>query len=122
MPYADYAFYTDIYGGSAVPAERWDGVALRADAHLDAATFCRLRRGAPVTDCVRMACCAVAEVLYGHKQSEDAQPQGVKSESTDGYRIDYDDAAARSALCNQRVAAAIDLFLPLCDPLRYRGV
>ena len=62
---ADYAFYTDVYLGSAIPEKAFTGMALRAREALD-----RLKRiyrvEIPGEDSLKMAVCAMAEALYAH--------------------------------------------------------
>lgn len=41
MIYADYAYYTDTYGGKAVSAEDFPRLAAEASAYLDRVTFGR---------------------------------------------------------------------------------
>ena len=94
--YADYDFYTNQYGGTDIPAEKWPRLADRADAHMDALTFGRLKRGWPTTDAVRMACCAMAELLNGQRTGGALEAAaGVKSEATDGYSVSYGTYAER---------------------------
>ena len=63
MPMADYAFYTDVYLGSAIPEKAFPGMALRAREVLN-----RFQRSYQVTvpgeDSLKMAICAMAESLY----------------------------------------------------------
>ena len=60
MPMADYAFYTDVYLGSAIPEKAFPGMALRAREVLN-----RFQRSYQVTvpgeDSLKMALCAMAE-------------------------------------------------------------
>lgn len=116
MVYADYTFYTDTYGGTAITAKEWPALALRASAYLDRLTFGRLAAG-NVTDAVRLAVCAVAEA-----EQQTATPAGVKSENVDGYDVTYEDGAARLQNLNAARLAAADLYLSRGDPLRYAGV
>ena len=68
--YADYDFYQRAYQGNLIPETAWPAVARDASAYIDRITYGRLRHGATVTDDVRMAVCAVAEVVYAHQQRE----------------------------------------------------
>lgn len=62
---ADYAFYTDVYLGSAIPEKAFAGMALRAKEALS-----RLQRiyrvEVPGEDSLKMAICAMAEALHAH--------------------------------------------------------
>lgn len=120
MVYADYPFYTETYGGTAVDAARWPALALRASAFVDRLTFGRLAAGADVTDDVRMAVCAVAEVEAALAEAE-AGGRGVAAENNDGYSIRYESGAARAAQAQSDRLAAAELFLRRDGPLRYAG-
>lgn len=120
MVYTDYRFYTEVYGGTAVDAARWPGLALRASAFVDRLTYGRLAAGADVTDAVCMAVCAVAEVEAQLDAAGAAR--GVAAESNDGYSVTYEGGAARAAQAGADRLAAAELFLPRTHPLRYAGV
>lgn len=120
--YADYAFYAERYGGEMVSATDWPHVSRRSDAYLDRLTYNRLRRGSAVTDAVRMASCAIAEVIERHRKQQEASPSGIKSESVGGQSVTYEEAATLSAQYDAALLDAADLWLPRTDPLRYAGV
>lgn len=62
---ADYAFYTDVYFGSAIPEKAFAGMASRAKEALD--RFQRIYRvQVPGEDSLKMAICAMAESIYAH--------------------------------------------------------
>lgn len=92
--YADYVFYVEAYGGEGIPPLDWPRISRHADAYLDRLTYNRLRNGAVVTDTVRMAACAVAEVMHRHEETQTANPVGIKAESVGGQSVTYEDAAA----------------------------
>ena len=62
---ADFAFYTDVYLGSLIPAKAFPEFSLRAKEELE-----KLQRNYRVAssgeDSLRMAVCAMAETLYAH--------------------------------------------------------
>ena len=123
--YADYAFYTDVYGGSGIPEEDWPRLSARADVVIDALTYGRLQRGWEVTDAVRMACCSVAEEL--NRQEENAAARaalaaGVKSENNDGYSVTFGDIASAREAALSALEEAAGWYLPASDPLRYAGL
>lgn len=120
--YADYAFYVETFGGELIQPLDWPAVSRRADAYLDRLTYNRLRNDDAMTDAVRMAACAVAEVIQRQNQTQGANPAGVKSESVGGQSITYEDAATLSAQYDAALLDAADLWLPRTDPLRYAGV
>lgn len=63
----DYSFYSDVYGGDAIPAEAWPALASTADAQM-----CRYERIYTVnyeTATARsMAVCAIADAMYAYAQ------------------------------------------------------
>lgn len=120
--YADYAFYVEAFGGELIQSLDWPAVSRRADAYLDRLTYNRLRNGAVVTDTVRMAACAVAEVMHRHEETQTANPVGIKAESVGGQSVTYEDAAASSERYEAELLEAADLWIPRSDPLRYAGV
>lgn len=121
--YADYDFYQGAYQGNLIPEAAWPAVARDASAYIDRITYGRLRHGATVTDDVRMAVCAVAEVVYAHQQRDVEQgSSGIKSENVDGYSVTYEDSAAASKQYDTDRMEAAGLFLLPGDPLRYAGV
>ncbi|MBW7573912.1 head-tail connector protein [Caproiciproducens faecalis] len=92
-PYADYAYYSDIYGGISISQDAFAALARRASLFIDQITYNRLNTGWAVTDAVKNATCAVAEVLEQYKTSE-AQEVTVavfKSESVGGWSGTYQD-------------------------------
>ena len=120
--YADYVFYVEAYGGEGIPPLDWPRISRHADAYLDRLTYIRLRNGAVVTDTVRMAACAVAEVMHRHEETQTANPVGIKAESVGGQSVTYEDAAASSERYEAELLEAADLWIPRSDPLRYAGV
>lgn len=86
MRYADWAFYGGTYGGQAVPEADFARVAERASRALDMLTLGRIDRTYARCRAVRMACCAVCDVLW------EAQGDGgrvVRREKLDGYEVEY---------------------------------
>lgn len=122
MTFADYAFYQTTYCGTLIRAEQWDKYAAIATAHINHITQSRLTRGAPLTDAARLATCAAADVFARYDAMVTGLPLGIKSENTDGYSVSYQDGDALLAERTQQLRAAVDSYLPPCDPLRYRGV
>ena len=124
MPYADYLFYQESFGGTVLDAAQFNAVAVWASAYVDAVTWGRLRRGWPVTDAVRMACCAVAEVMVRYleaRQAEASRGLGLLSADNDGYKETYASGSALAEQADAEQKAAVDLYIPPGDPLRYAG-
>lgn len=120
--YADYVFYVEAYGGENIPPLDWPRISRHADAYLDRLTYNRMKNGAVVTDAVRMAACAVAEVMHRYEETQTANPAGIKSESVGGQTVAYEDAVSSAARYDAEMMEAADLWLPRTDPLRYAGV
>lgn len=121
MLYADWDYYTGVYGGN-LDGDCFFPAARDASAYIDRLTYGRLKHGAPVTDEVKMAVCAIADVIAEDKVRKQQLEAGIKSESVAGHSITYEDrsTAARQLKNNMRTAA--DLYLLPSDPLRYAGV
>lgn len=79
----DYDFYLNSYLGTAIPEKAFAGAAAKAAAALD-----RLTRMYQVahTDgvSVKMALCAMAEVIYGQKQ------EGLTAATVGGVSVRYE--------------------------------
>ena len=64
-PMADFAFYKDVYFGSLIPERAFYGLALQAKAVLE--YFRRIYQvEVPGEDSLKMAVCAMAEVLHAY--------------------------------------------------------
>lgn len=120
MDSTTYDFYTSVFRGDKIPESSWAACAREAGAYLNRLTFGRLAAVAEVADCVRLAACAVAEVIHEQQQSIDARGPGVKSESLDGYSVAFE--GRQDGSWNKRKREAADLYFPPSDPLRYAGV
>ena len=62
MSYADYAYYTDSYGGKAVSQEDFLRLAAKASAYLDNLTFGRAAGNAD-DERLKMCCCELCDSL-----------------------------------------------------------
>lgn len=128
-PYVSFTFYQDEYMGTLIPTEKdWLVSARMADAFIDGQTMHRLRLLAQDEDVPReaaFAICAVAEEAYRQALAVDTRPAAriVKSAATtDGYSETFLSPAEAQAGLRASMLAALDLYLPRTDPLRYRGV
>lgn len=82
MAYADYTYYTDVYGGQ-LTQQIFSSLAPRAAAFVDLVTFNRAKTTTTYIDQVKMANCAVVDALH-------AASQGNKvSENNDGLSVTY---------------------------------
>ena len=116
MIYADYSYYKDKFHGKLVPEESFERNALQASQYIDNVTFGRI--GSDVTDAVKNACCALAEIYYSGTVSPRAA-SGVTSEKVGDHSVSY--AAAENASTQQkRLRSAVKLWLGATG-LLYRG-
>lgn len=118
--YADYTFYRDSYYGTQIALADFPKLCQEASGYLDKLTYRRLLCGAPVSDGVRLAVCAVCDVLDTFHQSE--IHRDISSENNDGYSVSYVPVAQRLAMLEKEKWEAVGNYLPLSDPLRYSGV
>lgn len=86
--YADYPYYTNSWAGTLIPAQEFNQYCAKAERLVN---FVTQHRIIEVTDEVKNAICAAAEASYEIRSSVANVPQGVKSESTDGYSVTYKD-------------------------------
>lgn len=85
--YADYAYYKDSFGGT-LAAEEFNRYARKAERFLN---YVIMREIPEVTEQVKNAVCAAAEAVAEIREGVANIPQGIKSESTDGYNVTYKD-------------------------------
>lgn len=85
--YADYAYYKDSFGGT-LTAEEFSRYARKAERFLH---YIVMGEIAEVTEQVKNAVCAAAEAVAEIREGVANIPQGIKSESTDGYSVTYKD-------------------------------
>lgn len=86
--FADYSYYTDSWAGVLIPAQEFDSYARKAERLINYIVNGEIKN---VTDEVKNAVCAAAEVAYELRQSVANIPQSIKSENTDGYSVTYSD-------------------------------
>lgn len=109
MIYADYPYYSGTYQGRSISEDAFAALARRASLFIDLITYNRLNTGWPVTDAVKMATCSVADAMQAAADSETTAnyAAAVKSESTDGRSVSYQDASnIRAELEAQQLRAA----------------
>lgn len=82
MAYADFVYYKTEYLGVSIEEKDFPRLALRASEYLDQLTHGAIPH--PPPECVRRACCAIAEFDQGEEAG------GIKaSESVGGYSVNY---------------------------------
>ena len=123
MIYADYEFYTATYGGDQIKEAGWTKTAREASAYLDQLTFGRLQ-GHPerVTEEVKMAVCAAADVVGRYGAAAVISAPGIASESVGGQSVTYRSSSEQASGKGVEINQAVSLYLPLSHPLRYAGV
>lgn len=110
MPYADYNYYKDSYHGRMTETD-FNSLSRQASAYLNKITFNRVRNA--VTDDVKDACCAVAEVMF--KQSKGGE---LISESVGPHSRQF---AGSGKSYNQRLYDAAEMYLALTGLLYCGG-
>lgn len=124
--YADFAYYQGTYHGSRVTDADWPSVEREAEGYVNLLTYWRLKWNHTeiIPDEVKMAVCAVAEVVLDeHTAVKKAMDHAdVKSYSNDGYSETYESAQVIKSQYAVQKEDAINLYLPISHPLRYAGV
>ena len=115
--YADYTYYTKVYLGTEITAEKFGPNVFAASALVDQMTFGRVQRLAVIPDQVKRAVCAAAECLY---RSAEKSGREIASETNDGYSVTYNTAGSSQ---KESVADAVGKIKIYLSPtgLLYRG-
>ena len=109
----DYSFYVEEYLGSKIPGESYPQYAKREQVYLKMAAPLAAKQLDRYE--VKMAICAVADVLYTDEQS--GSEYGITSATNDGISVTY--AAAKST--SQRSYDVLTMYLAGTG-LLYQGV
>lgn len=97
--YADYVFYTDTFMGSVISEVAFPRLALRAGEYVAYITYsCSHRAEGDALTAVKMAVCAVAEVIQSQENAQrdekgNSMPGPIRSEKVAGHSIGYAVAA-----------------------------
>lgn len=119
MIYADYQYYTDLFKGKLIPANDFDHAAILATQYINNVTFGRI--GSNVTDTVKNACCAAAEVYYQCDMSEAAlEAAGKSAEKTGDYSVTYAKSDFSYNSRDKQLSRTVKLWLGSTG-LMYRG-
>ena len=109
---ADFAFYTDIYFGSAIPEKAFPGVAQQAKAILE--RFQRIYRvEVPGEDSLKMAICAMAESLHAHSKRRG----GVTAATAGEVSVRYEESSHADRQLQRELYEKASIYLDI-----YRGV
>ena len=137
MNYANYSYYSGIYGGSMIPEEQFDYCSDRASEYIDQQTYDRLVNDVPeeLINKVSSCCCELAEDIYRFSTassgngSNSGAVSGIASEKIGQYSITYRSAAENiSAMLNGSGAGLLDLLYSVISKhlsstgLLYKGV
>lgn len=103
MPYADYSYYKEAFGGTALSQQEFDSCCEKAGSYIDYLTLGKA--GKNLTSSVKNAVCAAAEEICKNNGKN-----GIKSESADGYSVTYCTADSGSSEL-VRVFEAVKIYL-----------
>lgn len=109
MPMADFAFYTDVYLGCAIPEKAFPGMALRAREALG--RFQNIYRvSVPGEDSLKMAICAMAESIYAASKRRG----GVTAASVGEISVRYEGAEATGKSLQRELYEKASIYLDIC--------
>ena len=129
MPYADYGYYRNTYGGNSIDEADFPRLATRASLYIDAVTGGASRSATGTDlDAVRMATCALAETYIIDSKLDAVAFSGaaqVQSETVGGWSRSYGTrsiSATDIQLADQRRKEALTIYLggtSLLSPVGY---
>lgn len=111
--YADYSYYTESYGGSAVSEEDFPRLAARASAYIDKLTFGRAAEHA-ADERLAQCCCDICNVLQQSSESGAVK----QSESVGSWSVTYANTESQTEMALAR--SCCELWLP--SEWLYKGV
>lgn len=114
--YADFAYYSENYFGKLIPQAEFNRSALLASAYLDQLTLGRITE---VTDTVKNACCACAEIFYSDYSASETSGN-IESEKIGDYSITYKSSES-SDVRSAKLISTAKMFLSGTG-LLYRGI
>lgn len=116
MAYVTHSWYKETFNGVTIPDEQsFNGVIVEAEAYINYITLGRIKE---VTDAVKQATCAVAEVIF--KQAND-DASTVSSESVGNHSKSYTKKTVSTAEREAEKARKAQLYLSRTG-LLYRGL
>lgn len=107
--YADYAFYTTQYFGTAIAESAFPQLALRASAVIDQITFGRAADDTDNETAIKNAMCAIAEELKAQDATNGAD--GIQSESQGQYSVSYFEHSSRARSSQAKLQSAASVWL-----------
>jgi len=129
MPYADFAYYTGTYLGTALSEQEFPACARKASILIDDLTFGRTGKlsASQIPDAVRDAACSAAEIYADYLAKKNAALKAtksgtVKSESNDGFSVSYADYNAEQARISAESEMSEEITIYLANTgLMFRG-
>lgn len=129
MPYADFAYYTGTYLGTALSEQEFPACARKASILIDDLTFGRTGKlsASQIPDAVRDAACSAAEIYAEYLAKKNAALKAtksgtVKSESNDGFSVSYADYNAEQARISTESEMSEEITIYLAKTgLMFRG-
>ena len=129
MPYADFAYYTGTYLGTALSEQEFPACARKASILIDDLTFGRTGKlsASQIPDAVRDAACSAAEIYADYLAKKNASLKAtksgtVKSESNDGFSVSYADYNAEQARISAESEMSEEITIYLANTgLMFRG-
>jgi len=129
MPYADFAYYTGTYLGTALSEQEFPACARKASILIDDLTFGRTGKlsASQIPDAVRDAACSAAEIYADYLAKKNAALKAtksgtVKSESNDGFSVSYADYNAEQARISAESEMSEEITIYLAKTgLMFRG-
>lgn len=104
IPYVDFSYYKGRYFGGTIKSEiAFKKIERISEAFVNRITFGRIYRMPTDSEEVKDAICYIADIIFLH-ESEKENP--VKSESNDGYSINYGEALKDQEFRKEMYSAA----------------
>ena len=115
--YADYAYYTDTYGGAVIDTASFNLYARKATQTIKLNTFNRITDD-NIPEEAKMCCCELAELIYRHETTEDNG--NIASEKVGEHSVSYVDRQKLDEMHNEKCTEIINNWLAMTG-LLYRG-
>ena len=99
--YADYQYYTDVFKGTIIPDEKaFDPIVIQASFKLNALTVGRINEKWAQDDRIKMACCAICDILYSSKSAAESSGtipgRTITVQVTGRHHVSYGDSETYS--------------------------
>lgn len=128
MIYADFGFYTAVYGGNSIALNAFPALAAKASAYVDYATMNRAKNtSGDAREAVSNAVCALAEIIQDAEKMNavayDAE-RPIASETVGGWSRSYGSksiSAVDLQLTESRKKEAVSMYLAPYGLLKARG-